>query len=984
MYFKRLELIGFKSFCNKTTIEFQGGVTAIVGPNGCGKSNISDAIRWVLGEQSVKSLRGSSMEDVIFNGSSLKEPLNLAEVSLTLSNEARILAIDFDEVTITRRLYRSGDSEYLINKNTVRLKDIHELLMGTGIGTENYSIVEQGQMDLILNSKPEDRRTIFEEAAGITKFKSQKKEALRKIEQTEQNLLRINDIIEEVRRQISSIERQAKKAENYKIEFEKLKSLELTVASREFLSFGQKKKDQEGSLEFLKTEENEILKVTEALEHSLETERHKLREADQALQEAQSREVNANAELRRNQDRVLLNRERVGELAERRENLGKQIELSKKRQEEFALEFENLSREYETIHREESEGQVFLNSVESEFNTLDQFLQNAENESEFIKAKLLELAVSRANHQTESAKIQAEINAGVHRLKKLKEEEDLVLKEVHEAEESLGVGPGDSEGSSGSNLQGKIKEFKDKLFGIIRSILSKQDPTQIQVEEASLDAEISRFADEVVKIQGNATTQQSRQEYFNQTRFKLQERLKLFANEAKELLSEQQTFEEKQKSEELAKASLTREDAGFSEKLHSLEDAIKGKAKDKDALLVRLTQTRSKQSHCTAQSEKIEKDKHWVLESKMNEERQILRFEQEIGESNAKKEALESENISLENDLAGLSVSRDEALRQIEGLRQTREGVSLALEELDRQKIQKLKVLDEAKERVHSYDLQSAEIRYEMDRIKERIYNAYQVDLTVQASITQTGVDAAQSLGTEQEFNSEEAKANIQTLKEKLNRMGPVNLVAIQEYDEMKERYDFLTKQQADLIQAKDDLHKAIIKINRTTREMFSETFASVQKYFSEYYKLLFNGGHAELVLLDEQDVLESGIEIVARPPGKKLQNITLLSGGEKALTAVALLFSLFKVKPSPFCVLDEIDAPLDESNVERFCMVLKEFIVSSQFIVITHNKRTMNLADSMYGITMAETGVSKVVSVKFSEKPAMNGNTKEKKEVLV
>ncbi len=266
MYFKKLEIVGFKSFADKTTIQFEPGVTAIVGPNGCGKSNVSDSIRWVLGEQSAKSLRGSSMEDIIFNGAADKDPLNFAEVSLTLSNETKFLAVEYDEVTITRRLYRSGESEYLLNKNVVRLKDIHEMLLGTGIGTESYSVIEQGKMDTVLNAKPEDRRSIFEEAAGITKFKSKKKEALRKLEQTDQNLLRVNDIIQEVKRQIASVERQAKKAEQYKIEFEKMKTLELAVAGREFLTFERDRQDKEGELERLKAEEEACHEASAAIE----------------------------------------------------------------------------------------------------------------------------------------------------------------------------------------------------------------------------------------------------------------------------------------------------------------------------------------------------------------------------------------------------------------------------------------------------------------------------------------------------------------------------------------------------------------------------------------------------------------------------------------------------------------------------------------------------------------------------------------------
>ena len=990
MHFKRLELIGFKSFSEKTVIEFQAGVTAIVGPNGCGKSNISDAIRWVLGEQSVKSLRGSSMEDVIFNGSALKEPLNLAEVSLTLSNETRALAIDYDEVTITRRLYRSGDSEYLINKNTVRLKDIHEMLMGTGIGTESYSIIEQGKMDLILNAKPEDRRTIFEEAAGITKFKSKKKEALRKIEQTDQNLLRVGDIIEEVRRQISSIERQAKKAENYKIEFEKLKSLELSVASKEFLSFDQKKRDRDGELESLKSAESEITVLTDSIEQILDEKTQALDSANQSLQEAQSKEVNASAEIRRNQDRVLLDRERIGELTERRENLLKQIELSKRRAEEFGAEYENLNREFETIQREEAEGLSFLSSVEAEFASMDQFAQSSSSEAESARFKLLDIANKKAHHQSELAKIHAESHGLEMRLKRLKEEEESVLKEIRETEESFGVSSSEASAVerriAGPMLRSKIKEFKDKILSIFRLMTAKPDAGSASPEETELDSEIHRFAEEVMSAQGQLTAEQSRMQFFGETRKKLEERLALISGEARGLLNEEEALKNRQAGEEVGSVSIQEEEKALNESLERIDSSFKEKAGQREALIVRLTETRSKQGHCTAKREKIEKDKTWILESKINEELQLLRFEKEAEEANTKKEGLESEDASLEEDLSRLSISRDEILKQTEKLRSSREEVVLEINELNRSKGEKFKILEEAKNKVHAYELQNAELRYEMDRIKERIYNTYQVDILVQVEIANTNAAAAEALEGGAELNIEEAKASIQTLKDKLSKMGPVNLVAIQEYDEMKERYDFLTKQQQDLNQAKDDLHKAILKINRTTKEMFVETFASIQKYFSEYYKLLFAGGSAELVLLDENDVLESGIEIIARPPGKKLQNITLLSGGEKALTAVALMFSLFKVKPSPFCVLDEIDAPLDESNVDRFCTVLKDFVTGSQFIVITHNKRTMNLADAMYGITMAETGISRVVSVRFAEKVHLNGNGtgKDKKEVLV
>ncbi len=843
MHFKKLELFGFKSFLDRTTINFEAGVTAIVGPNGCGKSNISDAVRWVLGEQSAKSLRGSSMEDIIFSGSVLKEPMNLAEVSLTLSNAQKLLAIDYDEVTVSRRLYRSGESEYLINKNVVRLKDVHELLMGTGIGTESYSIIEQGKMDAILNSKPEDRRAIFEEAAGITKFKSKKKEALKKLEQTENNLLRIHDIIQEVKRQIGSIERQAKKAENYKVEFAKLKEMELALASHEFLMFEQNRSSKENELVELRRKEEESLAQAEEIETRTDEERRRLDAADGVIRQNQEEEWSVNSDIRSKKDRSLLNRERIGEFLAKRENLSRDIQIAHARIEELTREFENLNRELETVQNEEREGAVLLTSLENE-------LQAIEQRSERVPS-----------------------SSPLH-----------------------------------PDLEAKIRHFRGNVHALLKRWRESQGASDAQFE-AELESEIRVFVDELTRLQG--------------------------------------------------------------------------KDKEKETLLMRLAETRSRQEFRTTSREKNERDKHWLLESRLNEEKRVLAFEKDAQESIAKKEVLEAENISIEKELGALTSHRDEILRKKEAARLERQKIASGLEALEKDGHEKREFLKTAQNQVHGFELQHLEIQHEMDRLKERIFNAYQVDLVVETSMRDTAARAASELVPGQALDAEKTRQEVHAQRERLNRLGPVNLVAIQEYDEMKARFDFLTQQEQDLLKAKEDLHKAIQKINRTTRELFADTFERIQKSFTDYFKLLFGGGHAELVLLDEHDVLESGIEIVARPPGKKLQNISLLSGGEKALTAIALLFSIFKVKPSPFCVLDEIDASLDESNVDRFCAVLKEFIAESQFILITHNKRTMNLADAMYGITMAQTGISKVVSVRFS-KDAKTNHTADNAKVLV
>ncbi len=987
MYFKKLELIGFKSFSDKTVIQFEPGVTAIVGPNGCGKSNISDAIRWSLGEQSAKSLRGSSMEDVIFNGSNLKEPLNLAEVSVTISNEARILPIDYEEVTITRRLYRSGESEYLINKNVVRLKDIHEMLMGTGIGTESYSIIEQGKMDVILNSKPEERREIFEEAAGITKFKSKKKEALRKLEQTEFNLTRINDIIAEVKRQIGSVERQAKKAEVYRKEFEKLKQLELSVASREFLIFEDRKKSREENLRALKEEEARCLEVTRSFESTYEQKRGALERLENSLRELQSEELAAASRIRGNQDRSLLNRERVGELAARRENLLKQAEAARKRLSEFDAETRRLDEDFASSQREENEGRAFLGSAEAEFATIDAAIRQAQAEEQSARNELFDRANKRAHLQSEIAKLRAQSAAFSMGLRKLSREEESLLQEVREFEMSLNPTLFGEEGghSAIARFQARITGLKDKIWAIFQAMSGRGQAAPGPDEDASLDAEIRNFHEEAVKIHGQVVEEQSRRSHTEASKKKVEEKLSVISAETQELLGEQNALSAKEKEIEDSVALWDAEDKALNQRLVDCRSRAESRQSEKESALVRLAETRSQQSHFTAKREKSEKDRNWLLESKGGQEASLAASEREAEESVGRQQALEAENAALENESAGFSSRRDEILRAVEGVRRERSGVMNELAELEKERQERHLFLDEARQKLHAYDLESTEIKYEIDRLKERIFNAYQVDLVAEgtAAWSQGAPEGAQQEGG-QPFDIEQAKADIQAQKDKLNKMGPVNLVAIEEHDEMKGRFDFLTKQHEDLVQAKDDIHKAILKINRTTRELFTDTFQKIQKHFTDYYRQLFGGGTAELILLDESDVLESGIEIVARPPGKKLQSISLLSGGEKALTAIALLFALFKVKPSPFCVLDEIDAPLDESNVDRFCRVLKDFIAESQFILITHNKRTMNLADAMYGVTMAETGVSKVVSVRFSEKASQNGHSKEKSEVLV
>ncbi len=985
MYFKKLEIFGFKSFADKTEILFEPGVTAIVGPNGCGKSNISDGIRWVLGEQSAKSLRGSSMEDVIFNGSSSRDAQNLAEVSLTLANETRLLAIDYDEVVITRRLYRSGDSEYLLNKNVVRLKDIQELLLGTGIGTEGYSIIEQGKMDQVINAKPDQRREIFEEAAGITKFKAKKKEALRKLEQTEQNLLRVNDIIQEVKRQIGSMERQAKKAESYKIEFEKLKNLEIAVASKEFLSLEAKLKFAQENLEALREEVSNAENGLTELAQSYHEQKEALHELEVQASLSQSKIFEIDARVQKSRDRVLLNRERIGELVERRENLTRQIEDTRTRAAGLSQEFERLDAQLSMLKGEEEEAVVVLQSAESDFNQFQSQVASTESERHALRVRLNELGDEKNRWQSEFSRATS-LTAGLQgRLKRIKSEEEALLAEIREASIGSGLPLFENAGQEGSlpvqtpveRLNDRFKNFKTKLIEIFQNLFQAGKQSPGAEEELLIESEIQRFTDDVVGLHAQTLEYQTRQKALTELRNKLEAKLAVIAGEIQQVLNEENALLEKEQTISQSLNQVFEEERNIAAQILKIEESFSQSAVLKDEKLIRLTQARSEQASRSAKCEQIEKDRAWVESSRRSEEAQILNFEKEVMEAVSKKDQLEEENLALEEESMKAAEERDEILRQSEGLRRDLEDASARLELLETQKDEKEDFIKECRDKAHHAELENAKDQFEISRLRDRVFNAYNFELTIEALAT---------LPESEISDLDEARAQIQTQKDKIQKLGPVNLAAMQEYDEMRERYDFLTKQEQDLVQAKEDLHKAILKINRTTRELFAETFEKVQQYFSEYYKILFNGGTAELVLLDADNILESGIEIVARPPGKKLQNISLLSGGEKALTAVAMVFALFKVRPSPFCVLDEIDAPLDETNVERFCNVLKEFITGSQFILITHNKRTMSLADAMYGITMAQTGVSRIVSVKFSEKAKEKDavKDKDKEEVLV
>ncbi|MBN1526061.1 MAG: chromosome segregation protein SMC [Candidatus Omnitrophica bacterium] len=1185
MYFKSLEIVGFKSFADKTKLNFEPGVTAIVGPNGCGKSNIADAIRWVLGEQSSKSLRASRMEDVIFNGTDTKEPINFAEVSLILSNDKRILPIDYDEVTISRRLFRSGDTEYLLNKTPVRLKDINELLMGTGIGTESYSIIEQGKMDLILSSKPEDRRYVFEEASGITKYKAKKKEALRKLEQTEQNLLRINDIITEVKRQITSIERQARKAERYKVDFDKLKELELKLSFFDYRNIKTEEKTFSVEGGDLREREKELNTEINSLAVKISDYRQSLNDINQRVADLKAKQADLSSSFNINAQKAGINKERIAEAHQSREALSKEIVLLREKIAVAQVSVQKLEADLAKISTDRDVKQKAVEEKESLQSSLSREIAEIEEKAKTGKTQIVDYLAKETHIKNDLIKLGADIQNKKARHRRLGIEKEtvqkeldsvaqvlaVIVKEFEEAERKITEARSHLEAKEAASqsvisdirsLESRIAEQENRRAGLrskievlddmvkkhegfkqgVKNLLLKTSEAgspgfgirgvlaDLIKVESGYEAIVSAFLGDDAQVLITDTDQDAANaiEYLRQNKLgkasfvSLQalagtgipagpngaslpsglsvlkgfvktdaayasviehffgnayltdapeqglkdldipgdtavvnrsgtvyrdntfsggssldnddsiligrvDRLEAMKSElagveegiarliaereekdkaAESLKSEIEALERGLHAEDVNLANVkSRRDAQdeivkklkdefsvteleLGEVQQAIDDASKrGEALNNELNVIEREKSDLQQfldeSHNMLAEKRSQKDRAALETVALRTEAQSLDKEEgslknglnrekgfvfELEDNVFSKEGLSEEYAqkakSLDEEIVSLTaqnetISRDlkvlgEEVSNIEGSRSSVVD-TLSVDEL--QLKDREDALESLRNQIRDFDVKKTEIAYKKTSLQERILQAYKIDME---NFT---------LELEDNIDWEPVKAQISELKDKLDKMGPVNLVAIDEHKELEERHAFLTRQQEDLANAKDSLLKAIQKINKTTKDLFIETFQKIQVEFKNFFRLLFGGGQAELVLIDEQDILESGIEIIVRPPGKKLQNIMLLSGGEKALTAIALLFSIFKVKPSPFCVLDEIDAPLDESNVIRFSNVLKDFLKISQFIIITHNKRTIELADVMYGITMQERGVSKIVSVKFLDR---------------
>ncbi len=1203
VYLKNLTALGFKSFADKTSLDFQPGMTAIVGPNGCGKSNVSDAVRWVLGEQSAKALRGSGMADVIFNGTDNRKALGMAEVSLTLggidTDQLKAAGVDlpYNEVTVTRRIFRDGASEFFINKVACRLKDIQQLFMGTGMGRASYGIMAQGNITQLISSKPDDRRTVFEEAAGITRFKSQKKEALRKLDYTEQNLLRASDTIREVKRQIGSLQRQAGKARRYKAAMDELQSLESQFARHQLGEIQETIRQCEQAISKFKDKSDDFTGTIESEEALINQSRQQRGAIEKQVSEAQENDANLQAELERLESRIQFSHERIRELDEQVAKAYDDIAQAEQRRSDAEQELAEMQGKLGNAdnavgdkRRAVDEKQAACDALEEELGQRQEALRQAQSESYSVAQEL-----TRVRNEINSIDLQKRGNTV--RLEKLTSEKTQLEEESAKLREQLGQFSSDVESrrSTAQSHRGTVEERQQRLVELQEHLakltVELNDLLRVQAEKRSRlnvlkqlkasnegvsagaqaaisesEAALGLLADQIrvpgehvaaveaalgrhlqLVITRQATDAQSILASLNEGKkgradivalnlisggappaidtAKLGEfggvaalgqvgcdaavqplldrllgRLVIvpdldaamrgrerhsdldFVTSAGELLSRHGVFSGGRGNGNTSASLLARKN-----EIAGLEKELEGLGGNVDELSCEKGDMQGEQTSLQAglQQEQNELRQQEVsiassegeLKALENSQRVLAQkiegvtFELESlagqeSEGSGKRDQLAAELVSLEEREVANSTLLGEVTGVVEGLRGRRDAANAELTEAKvglaseeqllasfRRQLEPLNVrigelgqlvtqrrgdieaagnkktqtekeiadstqrigavrvereqssgniaglllqkaeadqkveereealravreeLSSSQERRSKLEVELAQNNMMAENLCERIQEKYQVVLQdVEPECLKVTGDEAGSLEVETvadggvETDWERVGEKVAELQDRIDRMGPVNLVAIEEYKEIEQRYAELTRHHDDLVQAKERLLEIIEKINTETTEMFRTTFEQIRENFRDLFTEVFEGGKADLVLVDEEDVLNSGIEIVARPPGKKLQSITLLSGGEQTMTAVSLLFSIYQVSPSPFCLLDELDAPLDESNINRFIRVLKRFLDQSQFLIITHNKRTISMADTLYGVTMQEQGVSKIVSVKFQE----------------
>jgi chromosome segregation protein len=903
VFLKSIELFGFKSFADKSRIEFTDGISALLGPNGCGKSNIVDAIKWVLGEQATKSLRAARMDDVIFNGTENRKPLNVAEVSLTLANVDGILPIDVEEFTVRRRLFRSGESEYYINNNLVRLKEVKELFYDTGIGKSAYSIMEQGKIDQILSNKPEERRYIFEEAASITKFKMKSQEAERKLEKTEENMRQIAGIIGEVKRSYDSLSLQSGKTIQYRELKDRIFELEKDLHLLKLRTLNESKAKREEQFSQKTEHRTKVKTKIDNLNETVEGDLDIVNEMESELVDIQKKLYGIELEKSNRERQLKILTEQVIDAENKIESDERKngVFLSKiaKIEEsiiEKELSMQELNERLEEVHKNI---QLFRENIEHTKNRIH------ENDEQIRK-----LEQSTLNLEKMRVVLQEELHALteniVTELDKKLNESGSYIKERNSIEEDIETQLGELNILlMESNTPDLIERLKNGIKNLENLVSELRQTIPVFLDDFISPEGIitqKRKIDEKIKV-GTETIENNR----NQVTILRDENI----GHRKKSDEYRRTLEELKVSEVKMVGQL----ASIRDTRSMLQREVREQKNNLEELKDEIEFTKSKLGRANRQISEIKTENSQFDADKKMLQQNLAKVEKGI---TARNNALKNQEDQLKKLMADLGTTHDQLEKIQIGLTEINSDIKNIYSNFT-DKFSR--VLEEFESRMFDIQDAPAGLREKLNRVKEDLRN-----------------------------------------------LGSVNLMAPEEFEEVKERYNFLTSQLDDLKKARTDLVKVTGEIRAESAQLFLATYDKIKKNFHVMFRRLFGGGRAELRLSDPDNVLESGIEIYAQPPGKKLENITLLSGGERALTGVSLLFATYMVKPSPFCLLDEIDAALDESNVGRFINMLMEFGKSSQFIIVTHNKKTVTGAKTLLGVTMEESGVSKIVAIRLDK----------------
>lgn len=924
MFLKSLEIFGFKSFADRVRIEFSPGISALLGPNGCGKSNIVDAIKWVVGEQSAKSLRAESMEDIIFNGTENRRPLSVAEVAITLSNDGNVLPLDVPEIEIKRRLYRSGENEYFINGKQAKLKEVRELFWDTGVGKSAYSVLEQGRIDQILSSKPEDRRYLFEEAAGITKHKMRAREAEQKLAKTEENMRQIESILAEVKRSYENLKSQADKTIKYRSLKEQIFETELDLylvrlrqhvreRDRNAALFDQKKKEREELVQ-------RIERMSQAMSQGLDL----VNELEAKLVEMQKVLYGLAVEKNGKEKQKILLAERVRELKTK-------IEQLEGRDRAIASKIESLRDEEGEKEAEYAGYRVRVREVDANIHAFDENINAAALSIKANEETIRQNASEAADIAQKTSLLRQELDAITERIAELVDERLRQSESQIEARQALEA-----------QIQGAISKIAVSTVAHAQKLeaLAKTLPT---MQSQELAGQI-----ETIRANLHSLSQLSKSLEQDFTRY-----IAIAPSFLNELVAPEGVMTQKRRIDsaiaahtarlkeiEAENQALSAHNSDLSKKIETYRKTLEEARLEKAKIQTQMEAAQNALSVLRREIAGQEAYKHEIASELAGEQKRQQELEEEIESLEDELAEIEQKGRRLSAEMAELETSISQHTSDLDERRKE----SSELE-------QKMQALQQELENLHMAVAQS---ETEIRNLKDTFAELYSRDLL-----------SFESRMYEIRKPISEIREALTSLKAALSALGSVNLMAPEEFEEVKQRYDFLSGQYEDLVHARTDLVRITDEIRTESAQLFIDTYNRVKKNFHNMFRRLFGGGRAELRLLDPDHVLESGIEIYAQPPGKKLENISLLSGGERSLTAIALLFATYMVKPSPFCFLDEIDAALDEGNIIRFVNLLREFGTTSQFIVITHNKKTVAGADTLLGVTMEESGVTKAIAIR-------------------